>query len=193
MAQDDDEEIRHGAAGIIVGTLGGEKGVVQQRAVEMWYSWATRFLSSFDRNSDGLGQWLTWISDLAEDHKGYGEFLCNRVWTASLNIPVEHDIKTLKGGVDSEVLFEVEPSNIFRDPLVDVFYASKLLSNLRLAGLLDDRSSHRVLEHLKLDSVVEGLCVSPIDDAWEARRSLVRRQEYQMIVVSKEGDRQESR
>lgn len=193
MAQDDDEEIRHGAAGIIVGTLGGEKGVVQQRAVEMWYSWATRFLSSFDRNSDGLGQWLTWISDLAEDHKGYGEFLCNRVWTASLNIPVEHDIKTLKGGVDSEVLFEVEPSNIFRDPLVDVFYASKLLSNLRLAGLLDDRSSHRVLEHLKLDSVVEGLCVSPIDDAWEARRSLVRRQEYQMIVVSKEGDWHESR
>lgn len=193
MAQDDDEEIRHGAAGIIVGTLGGEKGVVQQRAVEMWDSWATRFLSSFDRNSDGLGQWLTWISDLAEDHKGYGEFLCNRVWTASLNIPVEHDIKTLKGGVDSEVLFEVEPSNIFRDPLVDVFYASKLLSNLRLAGLLDDRSSHRVLEHLKLDSVVEGLCVSPIDDAWEARRSLVRRQEYQMIVVSKEGDWQESR
>lgn len=193
MAQDDDEEIRHGAAGIIVGTLGGEKGVVQQRAVEVWYNWATRFLSSFDRNSDGLGQWLTWISDLAEDHKGYGEFLCNRVWTASLNIPVEHDIKTLKGGVDSEVLFEVEPSNIFRDPLVDVFYASKLLSNLRLAGLLDDRSSHRVLEHLKLDSVVEGLCVSPIDDAWEARRSLVRRQEYQMIVVSKESDWQESR
>lgn len=193
MAQDDDDEIRHGAAGIIVGTLGGEKGVVQQRAVEMWYNWATRFLSSFDRNSDGLGQWLTWISDLAEDHKGYGEFLCNRVWTASLNIPVEHDIKTLKGGVDSDVLFEVEPSNIFRDPLVDVFYASKLLSNLRLAGLLDDRSSHRVLEHLKLDSVVEGLCVSPIDDAWEARRSLVRRQEYQMIVVSKESDWQESR
>lgn len=193
MAQDDDEEIRHGAAGIIVGMLGGEKGVVQQRAVEMWYNWATHFLSSFDRNSDELGQWLTWISDLAENHEGYGEFQGNRVWTASLNILVEHDIKTLKGGVDSEVLFEVEPSNIFRDPLVDVFYASKLLSNLRFAGLLDDRLSHRVPEHLELDSVVEGLCVSPIDDAWEARRSLVRRQEFQRMIISKEGDWQESR
>lgn len=176
LAQDDDEEIRHGAAGIIVGMLGGEKGVVQQRAVEMWYKWATRFLLRFDRNSDELGQWLTWISGLAEDHKGY-----------------EHDIKTLKGSVDSEVLFEVEPSNIFRDPLVDVFYASKLLSNLRLAGLLGDRLSHRVPEHLELDSVVEGLCISPIDDAWEARRSLVRRQEFQRMTVSKEGDWQESR
>lgn len=193
MAQDDDEEIRHGAAGIIVGMLGGEKGVVQQRAVEMWYNWATRFLLRFDRNSDELGQWLTWISGLAEDHKGYGEFLCNFVWTASLNILVEHDIKTLKGSVDSEVLFEVEPSNIFRDPLVDVFYASKLLSNLRLAGLLGDRLSHRVPEHLELDSVVEGLCISPIDDAWEARRSLVRRQEFQRMTVSKEGDWRESR
>ncbi|WVO23120.1 uncharacterized protein IAS62_004465 [Cryptococcus decagattii] len=176
LAQDDDEEIRHGAAGIIVGMLGGEKGVVQQRAVEMWYNWATRFLSSCDRDSDGLGQWLTWISDLAKDHEGY-----------------DHDIKTLKGGVDSEVLFEVEPSNIFRDPLVDVFYASKLLSNLRLAGLLGDRLSQRAPEHLELDSVVEGLCVSPIDDAWEARRSLVRRKEFQRMIVSKEGDWQESR
>lgn len=143
---------------------------------------------------------------------------------------VEYDIKTLKGGVDSEVLFEVEPSNIFRDPLVDVFYASKLLSNLRLAGLLGDRLSHRVpetrirpeiqpienvtrtptvttpcddnnlqspeyAESVGLDHVVEKLCFnswSPIDDAWEARRSLMRRKELQRMIVSKEGCRQES-
>lgn len=84
MAQDDDEEIRSGAARIIVGMLGGEKGVVQQRAVEMWYDWATRLLSGFDRNSEELEQWLGWISDLAQDHKGYGEFPCISVWKESL-------------------------------------------------------------------------------------------------------------
>ncbi|EAL20900.1 hypothetical protein CNBE2610 [Cryptococcus deneoformans B-3501A] len=215
LAQDDDEEIRHGAARIIVGMLGGEKSVVQQRAVEMWYDWATRLLLGFDRDSDELGQWLVWISDLAQDHKGY-----------------EHDVKTLKGGVDSEVLFEIEPSNIFRDPLVDVFYASRLLSSLRLAGLLGDRLSHCVpetktrpeihlienitqtpttvttacddsnlqspehAEYLELDRVAEEPCVSspsPIDDAWEARGSFMRRKKLQRMIVPKEGCRQESR
>lgn len=146
--------------------------------------------------------------------------------------PVEHDVKTLKGGVDSEVLFEIEPSNIFRDPLVDVFYASRLLSSLRLAGLLGDRLSHCVpetktrpeihlienitqtpttvttacddsnlqspehAEYLELDRVAEEPCVSspsPIDDAWEARGSFMRRKKLQRMIVPKEGCRQESR
>ncbi|WVQ79286.1 hypothetical protein IAT38_001382 [Cryptococcus sp. DSM 104549] len=195
LLQDDDEEIRQGAGAIVVDALGGGREVVQQKALEMWYGWATGYLRGLDKDGEEMREWLVWLRELAEDRQG-----------------LESDLITLKGGVTSDVLFEIEPSNIFRDSLVDAYHASTLLRALNLPLGLSSPAARTLLsvspsdgdaripegpadtsaaaEHTPTplpdeptpssrpgdSAVVQSLGVlSAIDDAWEARRSSARR------------------
>ncbi|WWD20217.1 hypothetical protein CI109_104693 [Kwoniella shandongensis] len=167
LVQDDDEEIRQGAASIIASGLGRKRGVVQSKAVGLWWSWVEDHLLSL--SGARREAWLSWLKVLAADRTG-----------------VEEDLKTLSGDTGPEVIFEIESSNIFRDPLVDAAYANKLLKRL---GVSLSTSAHttsagdtdegdivgRVKEAMRDVAIQSDL--SPIDDAWEARKVLTRRLE----------------
>ncbi|WVQ75014.1 hypothetical protein IAR50_004622 [Cryptococcus sp. DSM 104548] len=169
LVQDDDEEIRQGAASVIVGLVGREEGVVQQKAVEIWYVWAEQHLLKLSDDGDTaqLGQWVSWLHEISTDRQG-----------------ASHDLAVLGGIANNDVLFEVEPPNIFRDPLVDVAYASRLLSSLgaRRSDVNDSLSTA-----LSKTSLATSACASPIDDAWEARKSAIRREQTQQEAKSRAG------
>ncbi|WVO13844.1 hypothetical protein L204_101467 [Cryptococcus depauperatus] len=194
LTQDDDEEIRQGAANIITLASDVERRVIQQKAHAMWYDWAVGYLLSLTRNSEEWCKWISWLKELSLDQDGY-----------------DRDLSILKCESGAEVLFEVEPPNIFRDSFIDASHASKLLSSLKLHevqhtvtlpelrkselsnGSHSDSSIKNpetpesqlvselcgALECLdpgnSLGSWTIGKNISPIDDAWEARRSLLQR------------------
>ncbi|ODO00815.1 hypothetical protein L198_03142 [Cryptococcus wingfieldii CBS 7118] len=159
LVQDDDEEIRQGAAAVIVGLAGREEGVVQQKAVEIWYAWAEQHLLKFDGDSAQTGEWVSWLHEVSTDRQG-----------------ASHDSAVLAGIVNNDILFGVEPPNIFRDPLVDVAYASRLLNAIGIARRSDGHDLYTALS-LAPEKTVTSL--SPIDDAWEARKSAMRRGQTQ--------------
>ncbi|WWC73595.1 uncharacterized protein I206_107567 [Kwoniella pini CBS 10737] len=152
LIQDDDEEIRFGASEIISKGLGYNRGSVQAKSIEIYWKWLEDHLKSLVTNQ--RSQWLNWIKDLSIDEKGY-----------------ENDLKIYEQEKNSiNVLFEIEPCNIFRDPLIDLFYSNKLIRNLNL---------NYIIESTKMIDLENGKVLSPIDDAWEARRTLLRRKQYQ--------------
>ncbi|KAK8849592.1 hypothetical protein IAR55_004927 [Kwoniella newhampshirensis] len=162
LLQDDDEEIRHGAAGIVTSGLGRNRGVVQSRAVELWWEWVKGYLHKVTEPI--RVEWLKWISDLAEDRSG-----------------LEEDLKVLSGETGAEVIFEVESSNIYRDPLVDLKFANDALLDWEPVrpSANDGRIDFAPVRPLSIPATIcpaQPDC-SPIDRAWEAMRALMRREE----------------
>ncbi|WVF68582.1 hypothetical protein IAT40_003351 [Kwoniella sp. CBS 6097] len=154
LVQDDDEEIRLGACEIISNGLGKKRVYVQAKSLALVWAFLEKYLGG---SKEGKEQWFGWIEELARDQAG-----------------TEYDLKLLNRNRNNDVLFSVEAPNIFRDPLVDVYHASKLLSSVGIpvqctSGGSDLASSRGTNE--------DGL--SPIDDAWEGQRTLKRRMEYQ--------------
>ncbi|WVW86816.1 hypothetical protein I302_108871 [Kwoniella bestiolae CBS 10118] len=147
LIQDDDEEIRNGACEIVSQGLGMKRGVVLSKSLSLYWEWLEHHLKSLKQEE--REEWLIWIGDLAKDEVGYKE---------DMRILGRHNNTT-------EVLFEVEPSNIFRDPLVDHYYSNRLLKSLHVGQ--DVRTVR--------PDFTEGSRLSPIDDAWEARRTMERR------------------
>ncbi|OCF46051.1 hypothetical protein I317_00139 [Kwoniella heveanensis CBS 569] len=151
--QDDDEEIRLGACEIVSSGLGKRRVYAQAKSLSLVWEFVTDYLN--EHKGDRKDEWFGWIEELARDQAG-----------------TEYDLKLLKRDRNNDVLFSVEAPNIFRDPLIDVYHASKLLNSLghsisSSTGVIDGS-----------DRVEEGL-LSPIDDAWEGQRTMKRRMEYQ--------------
>lgn len=109
LLQDDDLEIRQGAASIVQRGLGLKRPVVQQKAVELWWAW----LESQLTDTAERGQWEEWLWVKALDADG-----------------VAADFALLRDGDKTTELFVEEPPNIFRNNLIDVQYASGLLARL---------------------------------------------------------------
>ncbi|WWC92899.1 uncharacterized protein L201_007861 [Kwoniella dendrophila CBS 6074] len=162
LVQDDDEEIRVEASDIIRRGLNRKRGVVQSKSLEIYWQWLGQYLESL---SDAEREkWLIWITDLSLDKQGY-----------------EQDLEMFNRHTNStEVLFEVEPSNIFRDPLVDLYYSNKILKNLKVNSTISETTKARKETQIRnISPEGKDVSLSPIDDAWETKRTLVRRKEYQ--------------
>ncbi|ORY34822.1 putative death-receptor fusion protein-domain-containing protein [Naematelia encephala] len=157
LLQDDDEGIRLGSAEIIQIGLGTRRPVVQAKALEMWWTWIGNHLGQFDPQVRAI--WLDWFWDLAIDEAGFKNDL------ATLSRPAQHP---------TDVLFEVEPPNLFRDPLADASFAAFLLRN-QAKDISVERQG--ILEKLdrQAESVADKPKSSPIEDAFEARRVLSER------------------
>ncbi|KAL7425015.1 hypothetical protein Q5752_000702 [Cryptotrichosporon argae] len=109
LLQDDDEDIRIGAAAIVSAQLGLARPVVQCKAVELWWAWLNELLA----DPAAREAWEAWLVD--------------RAAPAS----IESDLlRLLPKNRPSDVLFHVEPSNIFRDDRVDMAHAATLLDTV---------------------------------------------------------------
>ncbi|WVQ66397.1 uncharacterized protein L199_004577 [Kwoniella botswanensis] len=152
LVQDDDEEIRNGVCDILSTGLKLRMGVILSKSLEIYWTWLEEYLKS--QNIDQKQKWLGWLKNLATDQEGY-----------------EQDVKVLNRHDNStELLFEVEPSNIFRDSLVDLYYSNRSLRSLGVGIEVTHTDDAHIAEG--------GVRLSPIDDAWEARRTLETRRKY---------------
>ncbi|WRT69593.1 uncharacterized protein IL334_006582 [Kwoniella shivajii] len=148
LLQDDDEGVQLGAAVIIFHGLGRKRGLVQAKTMEMWWDWLEGYLYGLkDRE-----EWIKWITELAKDKPG-----------------LDNDLTVINKDHTSDVIFEIEPNNIFRDPLIDSYYANRLLASLNV----ERPEINRFLERGDQDNLY-----SPIDEEWEARRTINRRRDY---------------
>lgn len=72
LLQDDDEDIRQGAATIVVDGISESRNarpIVQVKAYEMWWAWILKRVSGSYEDS-----WIDWLFDLAIDRAGFGQF-----------------------------------------------------------------------------------------------------------------------
>ncbi|WWC65932.1 uncharacterized protein I303_108554 [Kwoniella dejecticola CBS 10117] len=178
LMQDDDEEIRAGTSDIIVKGLGHQRGLVHAKTLGMYWDWLEGYIRTLNpglwSTSGDLEGWVEWLRDLSTDKKG-----------------LQHDLRVYKQEKNSiEVLFEVEPPNIFRDPLVDLFYSNKLLRDLglELGSTSISQDAGMELGIVGEENDGQGLELSPIDDAWEARRTILRRKNYQEFNQDQESE-----
>lgn len=84
------------------------------------------------------------------------------------------------------MLFEVEQSNLFRDPLVDAEHASILLAkhSFSAASSGPQRAVIEALQHKAENILATARDFAPIDDAWESRRVLLQRLEIQRSALA---------
>ncbi|EIW71615.1 hypothetical protein TREMEDRAFT_27287, partial [Tremella mesenterica DSM 1558] len=154
LLQDDDEDIRLASGGIVTFAL-GKSPVVHCKAVSMyWDQLESTLLSVWDEG------WERWLLELWTDESGY-----------------RNDMDTL-GDTNLRALFEEEPPNLFRDPLVDCMRAGKLLS-LNITKL-SETGRQKLKEvkrmHLEAKDKIMGLSkMSPIEEKWQARGDTLKR------------------
>lgn len=131
LLQDDDVEIRQGAASIVQRGLGLRQPVVQLKAVELWWSWLRGQLQS-----SAAEGWEDWLWAKALDKEG-----------------IAADLALLRQDRATE-LFVAEPPNIFRDELVDAAHAAGVLAE---TGASSPRVEEvvRQLERVTGDGVIE--------------------------------------
>lgn len=85
----------------------------------------------------------------------------------------------------TDALFEIEPTNLYRDSVDDAGHAAKLLSRLEIPDRLlgHRRASIYALLARAETALARFTSISPIDDAWESRRVLYRRMEIQRVAL----------
>lgn len=147
LLQDDDLEIRQGAAAIVQRGLRLKRPMVQQKAVELWWSWLeSQLVDAAER-----AQWEEWL------------------WTKALDIDgAESDFALLSAADNTTELFVEEPPNIFRNELIDVKYASALLAKL---GAKNPKTADAIQAH---DRVYGNGVIEP---SWVVREKARRRLE----------------
>ena len=133
--------------------------ICQEKAVEVWYAWLASHIPRIAESN--ARSWTSWITDYILDVSG-----------------IDSDERALVSSLhQSGVLFEVEPSNLYRDGLAS---AGKLVDLVRTTSLcLSDQDIERIREaKVRVDGLLtQGAkgSDSPIDDGWEARRVLQER------------------
>lgn len=128
--------------------LGLKRPVVQQKAVELWWSWLKLQL----HDAAELARWEDWL------------------WSKALNEEgVSADLALLRADDKGTELFVEEPPNIFRNELIDVSYAADLLAKLGA----DKSKATGIVEALQKVSG-EGI----IDADWVVRERTRRRLRY---------------
>lgn len=160
LLHDDDITIRQGASEIVRNGLHVSISICQERAVEIWHQWLANHITH-------LGEpkalpWTEWIVDHVLDNPGID--------------PDERALLSATHQHQSSVLFEVEPSNLYRDGLADATRLASLLVSCGL-GLSEDDLGRVKETKERVDTLLEKpeSAESPIDDAWEARRVLQQR------------------
>ncbi|KAK4688723.1 thyroid adenoma-associated protein, partial [Tremellales sp. Uapishka_1] len=120
LLQDDDEDIREGATSIVVAGLTDKicRSKVQTKGLVMFWAWLEQHLGGLEDHQKR--EWSEWLEVLAKGPIG-------------MLISCPHDPAhaspetTTPRRADTEILFEVEPPNLFRDPNVDAAHAQRLL------------------------------------------------------------------
>ena len=162
--------------------LGTARPVVLAKAVEMWWKWLGKYVIG----AVGQDEWIEWLWEMFSDLDGFGESSSAQAWIISLIRCGASDLATIsKSGTDaSEVLFEVESPNLFRDSLVNVEHAVNILISFDHFGLLSaEHCATLTAFHRRAEAAILALPdTSPIDDAWEAQRVLCKRLTIQRKV-----------
>ena len=164
LLHDDDVQIRERACDILRHGLKMGIPVCHEKAVEIWHDWLATYIS---RGHPGNAQqWTRWITEGIIDKD------C-----------IDADQAALQSAVHQyDVLFEIEPPNLFRDGLA---YAKKLVELVLSRAIelspsdVDDikRERRRVAELIGYEAATNE---SPINDGWEARRAL--RERYALLT-----------
>ncbi len=81
---------------------------------------------------------------------------------------------------EEEILFEVERSNLYRDPLIDAVFAANVLKE---CPANEGRRNDLIARRKRAASAVRNcLLVSPISHAWEAVKALEKRIEIIRVL-----------
>ncbi|ORX37814.1 putative death-receptor fusion protein-domain-containing protein [Kockovaella imperatae] len=174
LLQDDDYEIRSMTQGIICNGLNLTTPVCLTRAISVEWAW------------------------IAEVVAGDPEVFLPFIWDHSIDIEgFRHDLSMIQAdSYQTNVLFEVESPNQFRDPLIDSDHATRVLVDIsvREPSLLSDKitqSNTAVLLSLHVEAKkalgeleAEG-GGSPIGEAFEAGRMLRRRLQIHSGLVKR--------
>jgi hypothetical protein len=174
LLQDDDEEIRVGAVGLVSEGLKLRREVCQEKALELEWSYISSQISAIDSSNPRRDNRV----DSLESRLG-GPFLDIALDRYHDRINLEAELRSLRLPADCQTagtdhtsglgqmdrpgaLFELESPNLFRDPLVDVGHATRLL---------------RQYGHLPGDLGEEELrtATSPIDEVYVAHGSFKER------------------
>jgi len=180
LLQDDDEEIRLLAGNMVVRGLCTARPVVHAKAVEIWWEFVEKHIIETGRPIE----WIDWLWQLCLDTEGFGE-LAGNILVMFTNGNLESDLLNINGAEanGSAILFGVEPSNLFRDSLDDCQQAANILSR---SGPAASHHHDAVTSlHRRAEAALNGLrFISPIDDAWTARETILRRIEHQRTAIS---------
>jgi hypothetical protein len=109
LLNDDDEDIRNGASAIIREGLLKSSPVCRDRADELWGDWLQAHIATLAPESAKL--WIEWLSSFVKADQA----------SVADNTPIAPT------PVRPDVLFEVEPSNLFRDSTTDAARALRIL------------------------------------------------------------------
>jgi hypothetical protein len=110
LLNDDDEEIRDGASEIVQNGLKESSPICRDRADQLWGSWVQGHIRGL--GAEAVQPWTDWLSTFVPKQP-------SPTVENTTNSTVAHR---------PDVLFEVEPSNLFRDPATDAARASQILS-----------------------------------------------------------------
>lgn len=160
LLHDDDVAIRESASDVVRTGMKLPIPICQEKAVQLWHQWVAKHIT---RIPDSEGRpWRTWLIDHILDLEGIKSD--------------ETRLKPTPTG-SSDVLFEVEPSNLYWDGLA---YSTKLASLVRSHGItLSEDDIHRIKEtKAKVDALMKHDSKdqeTPIDDGWEVWRVLFER------------------
>ena len=179
LLQDDDEDIREGAAEIVATGL-GQPRCVHERVIDLWWTWARKYvLCGVDATS-----WVLWMSTLCTDIDGLSQFPSSSSKDQANSSDI--DLKRLQDSSHADALFEVEPPNLYRNPLDDASRAADILTAIPVKGLPEVvlvRANE--LRSRVLAALAQARQSSPIDDAWEASRCLQRRVDILNVVLQR--------
>ena len=183
LLQDDDHDVRETVRDLVCRGLALEIPTCLDRVIDLEWQWIGRGIRDGSVETGGALQ-LLW--DRCLDIRGFGEqspFLSRTCADLTFS---EQNIAALRpAGHQRDILFEVEPPNQFRDPLIDSYGAAQQLASVD-SDWQDEKFSRQWRDNIaqlnllirRAESAIsddQPKAVTPIDEAWEARRSLHRR------------------
>ena len=149
--------------------------------MELEWKWIGECLSS------GQAGWVDMVWAKCLDANEMGESNNQNRVIYCLKCSESELARTIRRAGAVDVLFEIEPPNLFRDPLIDVYHASHILA--RYPNSLQGRQSDKLrAHHARIADIIkerEMDEISPIDDAFDAMRMLKMRMEMQRMVWAK--------
>jgi hypothetical protein len=118
LLNDDDEELRDGAADIVRKGLGISSPICRDRADELWCHWTRERLTILSEQDKE--RWVKWLtSQLAATHTQHTH-----------DVPKDGTLQRQQTPQGHNALFTVEPSNLFRDALTHSRRAATILGAL---------------------------------------------------------------
>ena len=168
LLQDDDEAIRIEAAESVRAGLKLNREICQKRAMELEWD----FIGSRLSLSEDKQQWFHLVMEVVMDKDDYSE--SQGLASPSKLTPGSELKRISRKGDQGDVLFEVEPSNLFRDPLISITHASRVIRNQRT--MFNEPANIWILRAaLASAEAVIGEKLSPIEENFELTARIRRR------------------